>query len=310
MVVNDDYWGDAPDLEGITIVASNDTAAAVTAIRTGDVDVLWNLPVADAGPLGSDDSVDIIESAQSTQLHYLSVDTTSPPFDDPRARKALSLALDREQVVQTAYSGFGQEAEFNELLPQESWGFSDDDLEPDTYDLDQAAALFAEAGVHSGDTITWWGIAGAYPEWNLEAQMLQQSLGEIGITLDIRNEEVGSWVDKFIPIPSQYPGHIVPNAGGDPNDPSFILGRLANGACECNWNDDEYNELAKQALATDDRDERRTYYQAMQQMVTDQTPVIVSVHAPLVTTARTSVNGAWMAPSGDLHLENVSIGGQ
>jgi len=309
MTVNEDYWGETPELKGITIVASNDTAAAVTAIRTGDVQLLWNLPVADAAPLKSDNSVAVLESDQSTQLHYLSVDTTSPPFDDPRARKALSLALNRDEVVQTAFSGFGQPAEYNELLPQASWAFNADGMQPDTHDLDEAAALFADAGVNPGDSITWWGIAGAYPEWNLEAQILQQDLAEIGITLDIRNEEVGAWVDKFIPIPAAYPNHIVPNAGGDPNDPSFILGRLANGACECNWRDDRYDELATKALATDDRDERREYYQEMQQIVIEQTPVIVSVHAPLVTAARTNVNGAWIAPSGDLHLEDVTVGG-
>src|SRR5699024_9604692 len=111
----------------------------------------------------------------------------------------LSLALDRESTVEVAYSGFGEPATYNELLPQGSWAFDETTLQSQNTDLQQAAELFDEAGVSAGDTLVWWGIAGAYPEWNSEAQLLQEALAEIDITLDIQNQESGTWVDKFIP---------------------------------------------------------------------------------------------------------------
>lgn len=308
VVRNEDYWGEQPGIEGIDIVTTNDTAAAVTALRSGDVQVLWNLPASDAQPLEGDGTIDLLQAEESTQLHYLSVDTSTAPFDDVRARQALSLALDREGSMNVAYSGFGEPALYNELVPQGSWAFDPSVLAEQDANLEQAAELFAEAGVAEGDTLTWWGLAGAYPEWNSEAQLLQENLAEIGITLAIENQETGTWVDKFVPIGQEYPAHIIPNAGGDLNDPAFIYSRLAGGACECNWSSDEFDELYAQGVLSDDEAERAQVYSRMQEIVTDELPIIISLHAPMITAAQSDVSGIWVAPSGDLRLEDAQLG--
>src|SRR5699024_12863872 len=99
---------------------------------------------------------------------------------------------------------------FNELVPQASWAFDDSGLEPQEVDLDRAAQLFEEAGVSEGETLTWWGLAGAYPEWNREGQLLQENLAEIGINLKIETQETGTWVDKCVPVGQESPAYIHP----------------------------------------------------------------------------------------------------
>lgn len=307
LVANDGYWGDKVHLEQINFEASHDTSAAVTALRTGDIHVLWNLATADAKPLQSDANIAMVESDESTQLHYLAVDNTSGPFSNVKARQALSYALDRQGVKDVAYSGFGDPANYNELVPQKSWAFDSNGLTDYSFDLDKAAELFAEAGVNEGDSLTWWGIAGSYPEWNKEGQLLQQNLAKIGIKLNIENNEIGTWVDKFVPIGKNYPGYIVPNAGGDLNDPAFINGRLVGGACECNFQSDELDKLAAQGLATADENERAATYQKMNEIISSEVPEVFSMHTSLLTAVRSNVTGAWSSPSGDLHLENAGL---
>lgn len=305
---NEDYWGEEPDVGGIEISTTNDTAAAVTALRSGDVDVLWNLPTSESESLEGTGNVNLLTASQSTQLHYLSVDTTTPPFDNVKARQALSLAWDREEAVNVAYSGFGEPAIYNELVPKDSWALNPDNLKKQDNNLELAAQLFEEAGVDKGDSLVWWGISGAYPEWTSEAQLLQEKLAKIDIKLDIKNQETGAWVDKFIPIGKKYPGHIIPNAGGDVSDPAFIYSRLANGACECNWANKDFDELFGQGLQTDDQDERAEIYGTMQEIVTAELPIIVSLHAPMITATQASIDGVWVSPPGDLHLENALVG--
>lgn len=304
---NADYWGEEPGVARLEIVTTNDTAAAVTALRSGEVDVLWNLPTSDAQPLEANANIQLLQAKESTQLHYLALDTTTAPFDDPAARQALSLALDRQGSVDVAYSGFGEPAIYNELLPQGSWAFDPANLDSQETNLERAAELFEQAGVSSGDTLTWWGMGGAYPEWNSEAQLLQENLAEIGINLDIQNHETGAWVDKFVPLGKEYPGHIIPNAGGDLNDPAFIYSRLANGACECNWSNEEYDLLFSQGMKSQDQAERTEIYGRMQQIVTEELPILVSVKTPMITAAQSGVSGVWVSPSGDLRLEDAAV---
>lgn len=307
LVPNKAYWGIKPKLNEIDFVASHDSASAVTALRTGNVQVLWNVATADAKALKNDASVKLVQNDQSTQLHYLAVDNTSAPFDNVKARQALSYALDRPTVAKVAFSGFGEPAKYNELVPQKSWAFSSDGLTNYSFDLNKAAQLFSEAGVKKGDVLTWWGIAGSYQEWNSEAQLLQQNLQKIGITLKIQNNEIGTWVNKFVPVGKKYPGYIIPNAGGDLNDPASIYGRLINGACECNYNNAELNTLAAQGRATANKKNRAAIYQKMQKIISSDVPEVFSLHLPVITATRANVTGVWVSPPGDVHLEDATL---
>lgn len=306
LVRNENYWGTKPKLDKIDIVASHDPAAAVTAVRTNDIQVLWNVATSDAKPLEQDSSLSLVKSTSSTQMQYLAVDNTSAPFNNPKARQALSYALDRKATVDIAFSGYGEAALYSEPVPTDSWSFDETQAVNYATDLDKASELFEEAGVHKGDTLTWWGIAGGYPEWNKEAQLLQQNLAKIGINLSIQNNEVGTWVSKFVPRGKQYPGVIVPNAGGDPNDPSFAYDRIVN--CECNYGNPAFAKLAEDGRTTSDQSKRAGVYGQMLSTASSELPKIFVVHVPVLAVTRSTVSGVWVAPTGDLHLEDAGLG--
>lgn len=304
LVRNDDYWGEAPTLDGIDFEAVNDTAAGVTALRSGDIDVLWNVPARDAQALEGAADIRIDEPEIPTTNHYLFFDTKTPPFDDPRARQAVAYALDRESVRDTAFSGFGEPSLRNTLIPPDSWAH-DDSLTEYEPDLARAKELFEDAGVTEGDTLTWWGIAGAYPEWQTEAQLLQESLEEIGITLKIENNEIGTWVDAFLPLGKEFPGYIVPNQGGDVNDPDYLLDRLTGGTYEGNWRSDELDALAARGTATEDEGERAAIYAEAQQLIDAEAPLVNSVHTAMLTAVRQEVEGLWTSSAGNLQLAHA-----
>lgn len=110
-----------------------------------------------------------------------------------------------------------------------------------------------------------------------------------------------------MPVGQEYPGYIIPNAGGDLNDPSFIYSRLLSGACECNWASEEFDELYAEGIKSDDESERAEIYQQMQEIVSEERPILISIHAPMITATQSNVSGAWVTPSGDLRLEAAQI---
>lgn len=306
LVRNKGYWGTKPTLDEIDITASHDSAAAITALRTNDIQVLWNVATADAKPLTQDASVKMLTSDSTTQMQWLALDNSSAPFNNPKARQALAFAMDWKGTVNVAFSGFGQAAVNSEPIPTSSWAFDKSVTTTYKTDLSKAAQLFAEAGVKKGDTLTWWGIAGGYPEWNKEAQLLQQNLAKIGINLSIENNEVGTWVSKFIPRGKKYPGLIIPNAGGDLNDPSFAYDRIA--VNEVNYNNPELLKLSDEGRATADEAKRKDIYSQMLKIVSADVPKLYVIHVPMLAAARSTVTGAWVSPAGDLHLEGAGLG--
>jgi len=235
------------------------------------------------------------------------VDTTSAPFNNVKARQALAYAVDGTQVLGAAYYGQGVLSSTNNPLGTNNPSFSGDGLTDYSYNLDKAKTLFAEAGVHAGDTLTWWGAAGINPEWNTSGQILQASLKKIGINLKIVNNDVSTWVGKFYPAGKSYPGLIIPNFQSTPVEPAYSLNFLLKGRCECNWDDPAFTTAYNEAVAEPDDSARKADWAAVQKIVNEQVPVIVPLQSNVLTAVSKKIQGVWMEGGGQLHLETAGL---
>lgn len=301
---NPRYAGEASPLDEIRIVKVADPTAAVTALRAGDLDLMWGLPYSDATALQGDPALRLLTAEVPSQWFAWELDTTSPPFDDVNARRALAHAVDRDAVLDAAYGGEGTVSPSNTPLSTANPWFGGE-LQDYPYDLDRARELFAEAGVRAGDTLTWWGASGSYPEWRTTAQLLQESLDRIGIELRIQNSEIATWAARFYPAGKRYPGLIVPNSISLPSEPSLALNFLLRGSCECNWDDPAYARAFATAIGTADEGERRTAWGEAQAIVSDQVPVVLPLQTSVLMGVSDVVEGVWSEGGGQLHLESA-----
>lgn len=306
LVRNPAYFGSPAPLDQIDVVTAPDAAAAANSLASGDLDVLWSLPQSNANQYEGNADVSLIKPAVPSQWPSWEVDTTSPPFDNVKARQALAYAVDRKQVLDAAYYGQGLLSPTNDPLGTNNPWFSGDGLTDYSYDIDKAKQLFAEAGVNSGATLTWWGVAGQYPEWNTAGQILQASLKKIGINLKIENKDISTWVGRFYPAGKSYPGVIVPNFQSTPVEPAYSINFLLKGRCECNWDDAAFTAAYDKALAEPDPAARKTDWADVQRIVNEQVPVIVPLQANVLTAVSKKVQGVWMEGGGQLHLEGAS----
>ncbi|QYH36368.1 ABC transporter substrate-binding protein [Salinibacterium sp. M195] len=305
LVRNDDYFGEAPALDEIVLVTAAESTSAVTGLRSGDLDVLWSVPAGDVDQLEGESSISIVRPESPSQWPSWEMDTTSAPFNDVRARQALAYAIDRETILEAAYYGQGVVSPTNNALSENNPWFNAD-LTDYSYDLEMSKKLFAEAGVNEGDTLVWWGIAGSYPEWNTSGEILQASLKEIGINLDIQNNDIGTWVDDFYPAGKSYPGKIVPNFQSTPPEPAYSLNFYLPGRCECNWVDDEFLTAFSGALAEPDADARKAQWATVQSVINEQVPLIVPLQSTVATGTSSELSGVWVEGGGQLHLESVT----
>lgn len=308
LVRNDDYFGDAPALETITIEKAAESTAAVTGLRSGDIDVLWSVPQGDVAQFEGDSAIELVRPENPSQWPSWEMDTTSAPFNDVRARQALAYAIDRDAILEAAYADQGHLAPTNNALGENNPWYGGK-LADYSYDLDKAKELFAAAGVTEGTTLTWWGVAGQYPEWNTSAEILQASLKEIGITLKIENNDIGTWVEKFYPAGKSYPATIVPNFQSTPPEPAYSLNFYREGRCECNWSNDDFESAFDAAVGEPDEAARKTKWGEVQSIINREVPLIVPIQATVVTATNSSLDGVWVEGGGQLHLENAGFKG-
>ena len=166
--------------ELVLIDLGDDAGAAAAALVSGQIDGLVRCDYTVAETLAGYEGFTVHRTRTSaTGLLQMKVDR--PPFDDPRVRRALRLAVDVEAVTRLALRGFGEPAEHHMVAPVHP---SYVRLPPMGHHPDRARALLAEAGHPDGLDITI--TCKTWPQWELDAvQAMAAQFDEAGIRCKI-----------------------------------------------------------------------------------------------------------------------------
>jgi peptide/nickel transport system substrate-binding protein len=166
LVRNEHYWGKRPIFDACTIRFVSNDAARLSALLSGAVDMIDNVPPIALDRLRRAPNVALF-SGPSARLIYLALDSSrdaspfvaatdgSPiarnPLRDVRVRKAISKMIDRDAITQHLLNGAGLPAA--QIVPPGMGGY-DPSLEPDRYDPAGARQLLAAAGYPDGFQLT------------------------------------------------------------------------------------------------------------------------------------------------------------
>jgi peptide/nickel transport system substrate-binding protein len=190
---NADWWGGAPAIDGIDIRIIPSEASILASLRAGEIDfALLNDPLIATLLIG--DPEVILNAAPAISYHVLQLRAAIEPLDNLMVRQAISCAIDRQEVLDTASLG---EGEVTGPLTMAAFKLPTSDLFCYEKDLAKAQQLMADSGV---EPFTLKVIAAnAEPPTALaEAQSIQAQLADIGITVEIESLELGVYVDRWL----------------------------------------------------------------------------------------------------------------
>ncbi|WP_173931531.1 ABC transporter substrate-binding protein [Chelativorans sp. Marseille-P2723] len=191
LVANPDYWGEPVALEKVEFRFIPDAAASVTALLSGDVHAFSNMQAGDALPqIEADPRFKVVIGSTEGET-ILAMNNGKAPFDDIRVRKAISHALDREEIILGATAGNGVPIGSHFSPANEAYV----DL-TGTYphDLDKAKELLAEAGLADGFSAT---LKLPPPPYARDGgEIIASQLREIGIQLEIVPMEWAQWLEQ------------------------------------------------------------------------------------------------------------------
>lgn len=202
---------------------------------------------------------------------YLFVNVRRPPLDNPKVRRALSLAIDRDAICRDVFAGM--EAPAHAFTPPNCGGYTPRAYVPD--DFPQARRLLAEAGYPGGRGLPVFNVL-SYDKADsvqvLEAIQAgwERHLG-VHITISrqefktlLQNQQDGNYTIAFSAWIADYP------------DPNTFLGMMVTGGGNnwADWSDPAYDRLIDDASRTADQARRFADFQQAESILLASAPVI------------------------------------
>jgi peptide/nickel transport system substrate-binding protein len=191
---NDSYWADGlPYLDGLEIRTIPDSSVQVIQLINGEIDFITSAPFGQIAQLvNAGIATAVPPGGRSMGFYDIILNTQREPFDDPRVRQALSYAIEREALVRSL---FGYATVQSNPIPRSSATFAEDAANYDERDVERARELLAEAGYPDGLEFEMFVHRTGALEWDVGAQVIQQSAADAGFTVNIRAVDIGTWVD-------------------------------------------------------------------------------------------------------------------
>ncbi|MEO3414062.1 ABC transporter substrate-binding protein [Roseovarius sp. CAU 1744] len=176
---NEDYWEGPPKLARIEVIGIPDGQARLTAFLAGQLDMERGINPSLRRVLQNSDRYNVQDIPTGNWIGMV-FRTDVPPYDDVRVRKAIRLAVDREDLLKLVLGGGGIVSCDTPVGPNDQY-YADFDC---PQDIEQARALLAEAGYPDGLEIEVY-ISTLEPTWPSMAVALQEQLAPAGIRVKI-----------------------------------------------------------------------------------------------------------------------------
>jgi peptide/nickel transport system substrate-binding protein len=291
---NEDYWGNPPALETLTYRVIPDPSARLLELQIGTVDGIDNLSPDDLPTAQADPDI-AVHVRPPFNIGFLGINRAHPPFDDLQVRKAVALAINREEIVAALYPPTAEVA--TQFVPPGIFGHTEGP-EDYHYDPQQARELLAQAGYPDGFETTLWvmGISRPYfPHPDQVGEALQADLATVGIQAEIVTYDWGTYLEKV------FAGEAALFLNGwmaDYPDATNFLDTFFGAGSDDSLGPrfPELVELLQEASSTLGEAERQALYDQANRFVYENVPGVPIVHNSSAIAFRNTVAGIQASP--------------
>jgi peptide/nickel transport system substrate-binding protein len=268
-------------LDKITVKFVPEAGTRVTTVETGETHLITGVPSQDLERLEGSDELTVTKFPWVGLPRILVLNTQLAPTDDVNVRKAVSLAIDRQALVDTVFAGIGEVA-----IGMLTRVMLDDPSLSQPYDPDQAKQLLEEAGwTGDGDVRQKDGESlefilnvvdtggGAPPE----AQLIQANLLDVGFDCQIKAQARAPWYEDNYNLRTHGPLMFLRSGDYDGLYSMFHSSLIGQNFNFAGLNDPDIDAELERGRTETDPAARRELYLALCQRLAD-----MAVAAPLV----------------------------
>jgi peptide/nickel transport system substrate-binding protein len=301
-IADPNYWGPKSNAEAVALTYYTNADAMISDFREGQLDYVDQVPFSAVNAVKEDENlvVDTSPGAETTNITWNS--NPRKPMNrellDPEVKKALSMCIDREKIIEVVFSGYAETVEslVGHISPLEN-----PDLGPLEHDCDAGNQMLDDLGYARGSDGIRVAPAttgkDAQPEHKMayevivpnslnfngerEFDVVKEGFAEAGVELTLKpggdstaayaletgdncDAAKSTGYDSFDMAMWDWIGYV---------DPDFMLSVVTKDQW-CSWSDTgwdnpEYDRLYQQQGVTTDPDEREQIVWEMQKMIYD-----------------------------------------
>jgi len=299
---NPDYWErDRPYLDGIVYQVLPDRAAIATALEADRIQLaaFSAVPLADLERISKVAGIKVIPEGYEGITYQLTVEINHrrKEFSDPRVRRAIAHAIDRQFVVDTIFLGYAKPS--TGPIPQFDTQFYAAEAAMPGFDPRRANALLDEAGYARGSGGTRFQVRLLPAPWFEQTRQfgdyLRQALRAVGIDAQIINNDAAAHTRAV------YTDHAFDLAVGSPvyrNDPAISTTILYQGGLpagvpfsnQYGFDSPAMNDVIAKAAVTVQDAERVRLYKEFQRLAAIEIPLVHVAEFTFITVARDKVH--------------------
>ena len=331
---NKDYWKGAPKVDEVILEIYTNQDTMAMDLKSGAIDVAVDLPAPQFNAMKNEPGITakpalfryFVELAMN--VYDSNNSQANPVLRDLKFRQAISWAVDKQKIIATALSGYGDVGE-SIIGPFTDYAWTPTPEETFGYDMAKAAQLLDAAGYtdSNGDGVRedkqgkpielrLW-TRSESPEQQRAGKLIAGSFKQLGLNIVLSVENDGTINDGIY----AYKGNTyAPNfdmfiwGWGGTADPGYQLGSFLTSQIEM-WNDccfssAEYDKLYEQQDSEMDPAKRKTEVQRMQQIFYDDAPYVVLYYPKTLIAYNTAKWKGWVpypGETGRVVLQNDNI---
>ena len=302
---NPTYWQSGkPAVDTVTWKVVPDDNSRAIQLAGGQAQINENPPFSSLEQLKANPDL-VVSLFPSTRTDYILMNQTKAPYQDVHVRRAISFAIDRQAMVDNITFGAGAVAN-SFMMP--ATPYYDPNCEGIQFDMDKAREELAMSSVPDGFTTTYLAMSGDSVDSSI-AQILQASMKDLGITMQIQNVDASAQHDLTGKLQYEIAHSYWTMDLADPDElVQFALDPASGGhSFETAYENKALIKLVRQAQREFDVDKRAALYAQIQQIAADDAFLGFLFYTPFPYAQRKDVQGFNVLPTGYYHMENVSL---
>jgi len=305
---NPDFYAGKQPIDDLIFAISTDASVRAQKLKAGECHVAPYPNPADIADLKADGNLQTMEQ-EGLNIGYLAYNALQPPFDNPKVRKALNMAINKNAILEAVYQGAGAAAK--NPIPPTMWSYNNA-VEDDPYDPEAAKKMLEEAGVKDLKMKVWaMPVQRPYnPDAKKMAELIQADFAKVGVDVEIVSYEWGEYLERS--KAKDRDGAILLGWTGDNGDPDNFLAVLLGcdgigGSNRAQWCNQEFNDLIQKAKSLSEQPDRAKLYEDAQVVFKREAPWATIAHSVVFMPMSKKVSGYKMDPLGSHRFDGVDI---
>ncbi|WP_377844598.1 ABC transporter substrate-binding protein [Bosea sp. UC22_33] len=273
---NDAYWGTKAPFPTVIFRAVPDAATRLANLQAGASDLVVTLDADQAAQLKSSPKAQALIGL-TERVAYVRLNTTKPPFDNPKLRLAAAYAIDKQAMIDGLLGGYDKQVP--ELLTPAIFGWVDGIKAPE-HDLAKAKALIAEAGSAAKAEID----LATSPVFDQRiVQAIQQMLTEAGFNVKIAMSDMATYLKRAQAGPETTSLLSFGRWSCACQDADGVLFPLLHKSSGWSaYRNPKMDSLLEEARATLDTSKRLAAYKQVHEIVATDVPVVPLYQAVVI----------------------------